>query len=303
MAWNYRKRIKIAPGVHLNLSKGGVSTSVGPKGAKVTIGKQGTFLHTSIPGTGLYSRQKISDKRNTQNEKSTIDKQHNMDNKNKADLKPQNSWGCGCLLNILGILAIIFLVGNLIELITGHFDNSKENISALKTSGVVAVIFILVHIDKFVSFINGITSAYREIFPSKPYSTKEIEKMISEENDESCKTFLRGLETLYNKEKADEIISVGDDLTIKQRETFMKLSSAFDELRSCDKTWLIVSQSENTEYRSLVSNSLYRRKIRFTCDVFNNVRIKEAFFVPSFSDGDYYYFFYPKYIISYKGKG
>ena len=28
MAWNYRKRIKIAPGVHLNFSKGVVSTSI-----------------------------------------------------------------------------------------------------------------------------------------------------------------------------------------------------------------------------------------------------------------------------------
>lgn len=60
MALNFRKRIKIAPGVHLNLSKGGVSTSIGPKGAKVTFGKKGTFLNTGIPGSGLYSREKIS---------------------------------------------------------------------------------------------------------------------------------------------------------------------------------------------------------------------------------------------------
>lgn len=60
MAWNYRKRIKIAPGVHLNFSKNGISTSIGPKGAKVTFGKNGTYMSTSIPGTGLYSRQKIS---------------------------------------------------------------------------------------------------------------------------------------------------------------------------------------------------------------------------------------------------
>ena len=67
MALNFRKRIKIAPGVHLNLSKGGVSTSVGPRGAKVTFGKKGTFLHTGIPGTGLYSREKISGKRTSNN--------------------------------------------------------------------------------------------------------------------------------------------------------------------------------------------------------------------------------------------
>lgn len=60
MAWNYRKRLKIAPGVHLNFSKNGVSTSIGPKGGKVTFRKDGTYMSTSIPGTGLYNRQKIS---------------------------------------------------------------------------------------------------------------------------------------------------------------------------------------------------------------------------------------------------
>ena len=60
MTWNYRKRVKIAPGVHLNFSKSGVSTSIGPKGAKISFGRNGAYMSTSIPGTGLYSRQKIS---------------------------------------------------------------------------------------------------------------------------------------------------------------------------------------------------------------------------------------------------
>ena len=59
MAWSFRKKIKVAPGIHLNLSKSGISTSIGPRGAKVTFGSKGTYMHTSIPGTGLYNRQKI----------------------------------------------------------------------------------------------------------------------------------------------------------------------------------------------------------------------------------------------------
>lgn len=53
MSWSFRKRIKVAPGVHINVSKSGVSTSVGPHGAKITTGPKGTYLHTSIPGTGF----------------------------------------------------------------------------------------------------------------------------------------------------------------------------------------------------------------------------------------------------------
>jgi Protein of unknown function (DUF4236) len=60
MAWSYRRRIKIIPGVHLNLSKSGISASIGVKGASITLGKKGTYLNSSIPGLGIYNRQKLS---------------------------------------------------------------------------------------------------------------------------------------------------------------------------------------------------------------------------------------------------
>lgn len=56
----FRKRIKIAPGINLNLSGSGVSTTIGPRGANVNIGKKGAYLNTGVPGTGLYNRTKIS---------------------------------------------------------------------------------------------------------------------------------------------------------------------------------------------------------------------------------------------------
>lgn len=60
MAWSYRRRIKIIPGVHLNFNKKGISTSIGVKGASMTFGKSGTFLNTSIPILGIRNRQKLS---------------------------------------------------------------------------------------------------------------------------------------------------------------------------------------------------------------------------------------------------
>ncbi len=63
MGWSYRKRIKIIPGVHLNLSKRGLSTSIGVKGASVNFGTNGTFLNAGLPGTGLTYRQKLNSKR------------------------------------------------------------------------------------------------------------------------------------------------------------------------------------------------------------------------------------------------
>ena len=43
MGWRYRKRINILPGIHLNISKSGISTNVGVKGASVTFGPKGTY--------------------------------------------------------------------------------------------------------------------------------------------------------------------------------------------------------------------------------------------------------------------
>ena len=59
MGFRFQKRISILPGVRINLSKSGVSTSLGPRGADVNIGKDGVTANAGIPGTGLSYRQKV----------------------------------------------------------------------------------------------------------------------------------------------------------------------------------------------------------------------------------------------------
>jgi hypothetical protein len=59
MALRFQRRIKIAPGLRLNIGKGGVSVSAGPRGASVTAGKRGLFANAGSPGTGLSSRQRL----------------------------------------------------------------------------------------------------------------------------------------------------------------------------------------------------------------------------------------------------
>jgi tetratricopeptide (TPR) repeat protein len=54
MGFRFFRRIKLAPGVTLNLSKSGGSLSFGPRGAKVTIGPRGQRATVGIPGTGIF---------------------------------------------------------------------------------------------------------------------------------------------------------------------------------------------------------------------------------------------------------
>lgn len=63
MALRIRKSIKIAPGVRINLSKSGISTSLGVKGATVNLSKRGTRVTTGIPGTGISSSTLYKSKR------------------------------------------------------------------------------------------------------------------------------------------------------------------------------------------------------------------------------------------------
>jgi hypothetical protein len=53
MAFRFRKRKKIAPGVTLNLGKTGGSFSFGRRGASLNVGRRGTQGTISLLGTGL----------------------------------------------------------------------------------------------------------------------------------------------------------------------------------------------------------------------------------------------------------
>jgi hypothetical protein len=54
MGWRFRRSLKIAPGLHLNIGKRGISSlSVGGRGARLTFGKYGVRQTVGLPGTGL----------------------------------------------------------------------------------------------------------------------------------------------------------------------------------------------------------------------------------------------------------
>jgi hypothetical protein len=50
--FRFRHSIRLAPGIWLNLGKGGMSSSLGGRGAHVTVGRN-TRATVSAPGTGL----------------------------------------------------------------------------------------------------------------------------------------------------------------------------------------------------------------------------------------------------------
>lgn len=63
MGFNFRKSINLGFGSRLNLSKSGIGTSIGIKGARIGAGPKGTRVTGSVPGTGLYYTKNINTKK------------------------------------------------------------------------------------------------------------------------------------------------------------------------------------------------------------------------------------------------
>lgn len=59
MGFRFQRRIKILPGVRLNVSKTGVSWTVGTRGASVTARDGKVTGNVGLPGSGLSYRTRL----------------------------------------------------------------------------------------------------------------------------------------------------------------------------------------------------------------------------------------------------
>ena len=113
MGLRFRKSLKIAPGVKLNLNKKSTSVTFGGKGFHHTVSSTGKRTSTvGIPGTGLsYSKtsNQKNNKTNTFNNGSNLSSESPLDN-NAEGKPPKKPFGClTLLLAVIGIfLGILF---------------------------------------------------------------------------------------------------------------------------------------------------------------------------------------------------
>ena len=60
MSPRFRKSFRLFPGVRLNVSRGGMSATIGVKGASINVGKRGVRATVGIPGTGVSWTYSVS---------------------------------------------------------------------------------------------------------------------------------------------------------------------------------------------------------------------------------------------------
>ncbi|MGE8359618.1 DUF4236 domain-containing protein [Pseudomonas sp.] len=72
MAFRIRKSFKIAPGLRINISKSGVSTSVGGRGLTANLSKRGTRITAGLPGSGFSASKLYKTTQQTEPVKKTL---------------------------------------------------------------------------------------------------------------------------------------------------------------------------------------------------------------------------------------
>ena len=106
MPIRFRRTFKIFPGVKINVSKGGISVSVGTKGATLNFSKRGVKQTLGIPGSGLSESSYLIKNDDDDDEK---DKDVDKDaRERKRDIDDDDGVGCfpwGCLAFVV-ILAV-----------------------------------------------------------------------------------------------------------------------------------------------------------------------------------------------------
>jgi hypothetical protein len=97
MGFRFRRSIKLLPGVRINLSKSGVSTSVGVPGATINFSDKGTRTTVGIPGSGMSYSERVSGNQAGQEP-------------GEPDQQSSGNW-------LLWVIAAIFVVGALYGLL------------------------------------------------------------------------------------------------------------------------------------------------------------------------------------------
>ena len=59
MSWRFRKTFTVMPGVKLNLTRHGLSATVGASPFSVNVGPRGVYANMGIPGTGVWNRERL----------------------------------------------------------------------------------------------------------------------------------------------------------------------------------------------------------------------------------------------------
>jgi hypothetical protein len=276
MALKFRRRQKLFPGVYLNFSSRGISTTVGVKGLNINLGSKGAYINTGIPGTGLYDRKKISG----WGRKATATGE-NYINPNPL---PQDQY--------------YFLPKELEGQIKSSDANSvtSQGLSEMKETLLAAYqekLEIQQELATVEKEVKRAASAklFSEIFLIGLFTKKFKERLAEKKN------YLNVLEEQFLECKVTIDINIDDVQKIK----YENLKGAFANLTTCSSIWDKTSSVHNNDNRSAANNSVTRtptfltfQKVEFIDTSFDALHFKNQ------NGSDIY--LYPAFVVVFDNK-
>ncbi|KIO78248.1 hypothetical protein TH53_04315 [Pedobacter lusitanus] len=270
MAWSFRKRIKIIPGVHLNLSKSGISTSIGVKGASMTFGKSGVYLNTGIPVLDIYNRQKLFEQDippvpHLYNEYNPVELTDNIFSADIHEITSQN---------MQGVKEAIMLAHHQKNELGNDLLKIKATLGTTRLKRILSYIFIYGLIKKTIP---------------------ENLKMDIEAQQEAIRQTKEAIDNCY--------VNLDVDFDPEIKEKYNQLVNAFRKLTACHKIWDVTSAhfQDRVAARSSASTIVNKRNVRFALSSISHLKSNfETLYFQNANGADLY--FYPGFIIMYSNK-
>jgi hypothetical protein len=279
MSWSYRKRIKIIPGIHLNFSKSGISTSIGIKGASLTFSNKGTYLNTSIPGLGISNRQKIlnnskpqypSPNQGTDEEDIRPNSHSSYLADNIFSLDPQEITS----QDMQGVKEAVLLSRKQRIELAHDLNDVKKTLLATRRKLVLSYIFLYGVIKNSIS--------------------KNIKKDILEQ-----KSAINLIAKQIDKSAIELDYEFDEDILSR----YNNVSSSFEKLCLSDKIWDVTSAHNQNRIvaRSAASTIVTKREVRFSNKSIPDIKANfKPLYFKNANGSDLY--FYPHFIIMYSSK-
>ena len=285
MSWRFRQSFKIIPGLKLNLSKTGLSASIGGAPFTVNLGPRGLYGTASIPGTGISFKQHLSDGTHphsaaTPYAPSRLPSVANPDNFPPSSPSESNS-GLPQLREIRSASTEFLTSQSLQELksliktaydeheqITGELSKAtQEDVRANR---------------RYKSWESGFL--FRKLF-KKSFEVRKVQAEIACARKNELEEQLR-LTTVATQVELEK----------EQAEPFFKMRDEFTALAECNVIWDVKAEraTDRVRERTISSTSVYRERVTFSlgiCDLiqweqevphFKNVNGGDIFLYPGF---------------------
>lgn len=264
----FRRRVKLFPGVTLNFSKTGISTTVGVPGASVNLNKQGTFLNTGLPGTGIYDRKRIGgQKKSNQSNQNFQDHEipqqeiiHDQRTELKSTVNVEETTTEG-LQELKDTLLSCYQEKNELK------QEIAKVKSSLQGSQVILVFSYLIIIGFLIKWFK--------------------------QNRDEKKEYLADLE----KQLAECFVNIDIKTDEQIEKSFLQLLDVYKTMLTCQKIWDITSTSkiDKTTTRSAASKSITRIEVKFGFGNLDIMKSKfDALHFENANGGDLY--IYPAFI-------